>query len=90
MRTLTIKIKTILAILILSINLCFGQSGEKSPIIGDLIIVPGGTYHRDYKVENTNTVDTFLIGATEVTQEQYIKVTGLKNPSKNKKTFKRL
>ncbi len=87
MRTHIIKKMSILTTLILITNLCYGQKVEKSLFIGDLILVPGGTYHRDNKADNTNTVDTFLIGATEVTQEQYTKVTGLKNPSKKKKNL---
>ena len=64
MRTHIIKKMSVLTTLILIISLCYGQKVEKSLFIGDLILVPGGTYHRDNKADNTNMVDTFLIGAT--------------------------
>jgi formylglycine-generating enzyme required for sulfatase activity len=56
-----------------------------SPTLGELVLIPAGTYQRDNKPENTTTLDSFYISIYEITQEQYTKVTGLPNPSKNKK-----
>lgn len=46
-----------------------------------LAAVPGGKFQRDNIVTNTSTVSSFQTAINEVTQQQYMAVTGLANPS---------
>ena len=55
-------------------------AGASSPI-GTLLYVPGGTYQRDENPQNTTTVRPFYMSTNEITQAQYVAVTGKTNPS---------
>lgn len=48
-----------------------------------LTTVPGGTYQRDARVKNKSTVTGFRMGIHEITQQQYMAVTGRSNASVN-------
>lgn len=48
-----------------------------------LTTIPGGTYQRDAKVKNQSTVTGFRMGIHEITQQQYMAVTGRENLSTN-------
>jgi len=77
--------KNILALGLLTASLAvWGQAPLSSESIGSMVYVPAGSYHRDRKPENINSVSAFYIAAREITQEQFVLVTGLKNPSKKK------
>jgi formylglycine-generating enzyme required for sulfatase activity len=64
------------------------QDSLVSVNIGLMKLVPGGTYEMGKKASQTNTVSSFYMSTCEITQEQFVSVTGLKNPSKNKKIKK--
>jgi formylglycine-generating enzyme required for sulfatase activity len=61
------------------------QADTDSPTTSELILVPSGSYQRDSNKANINTIDSFYINKYEVTQDQFIKISKLSNPSKNKK-----
>jgi formylglycine-generating enzyme required for sulfatase activity len=46
-----------------------------------MVEVPAGTYQRDSSAANVSTVSGFMIGVCEVTQQQFVGVTGRVNPS---------
>ena len=49
--------------------------------IGTLRYVPGGTFQRDWGSTNITTVSPFYMSVYEITQAQYMAVTGKPNPS---------
>ncbi len=55
-----------------------------SPKIGNMIAILGGSYQRDATATNVTTVSSFSMSAHEITQAQYVAVTGKANPSSDK------
>jgi sulfatase modifying factor 1 len=60
-----------------------GRNEYHSANIGTLKYVPAGTFHRDDTAENTSMVSAFHMSQYEITQAQYMAVTGADNPSWN-------
>jgi formylglycine-generating enzyme required for sulfatase activity len=58
-------------------------SNYASPNIGTLIGVPAGNYTRDATITNTSALTAFRMSQYEITQSQWMLVTGSANPSKN-------
>jgi len=76
---------TLFTIAVLALSSCQNPSGTEPPEpILDMAAVPGGVFQRIwFMAEDQTEVDAFHISRYEITQAQYVEVTGKANPSGN-------
>lgn len=75
---------TLIAIAALALSACQNSAGDPEPPLLDMVSVPGGVFQRILLMSDDQTeVDAFHISPCEITQAQYMEVTGKPNPSWN-------